>query len=246
MIEERHQKILDILSGRQFASVSFLSNELFVSKPTIRRDLTYLQEKNLINRSYGGAMAKSYRNEVPIEFRNGIKIKEKTALSKAAVKLIEHDDIVFIDSSTTTLPIVSFLKERKDITVITNGLQVLNALRNTNVRVYCVGGSMIQNSYAFVGKISERILEQFSIDIMFFSSYSVSEAGIISDYSEVETDTRRAALRQSRKKVFLCDNEKIGRNSAFIVTTTDKIDYFITNYKQPLNFKNKNLSLITV
>ena len=245
MIEERHQQILDILFKKQYASVNYLSKELFVSPPTIRRDLIYLSNKNLIKRSHGGAMSMSEKNnDIPIEFRNGIKYKEKITLAKAAAALAKEGDIIFIDASTTTLHIVDYIKNLNDIIVITNSMQVINLLKNYNITTYCTGGVLVENSFAFCGRLAESVIKEFNIDIMFFSSYSISEKGVISDYSEIETSLRKTALNQSKTKVFLCDNDKFCKSSAFIVTTINDIDYFITNGSQIEAFDNSKTKII--
>ncbi len=232
--EERLSRILEILTKNKFASVEDLSKTLYVSEPTIRRDLAELTRRKAIIRSHGGAMPIPENNTViPIDFRNGIDPKGKLLLAKEAAKMVKDGDVIYIDASTTTLRIVDFVRERKNIIVITNSMQVAHLLRKYNITGYCTGGMLIENSLAFAGSYAEATVSNFNIDIMFFSTSAVTHTGYIADYSEMETNLRRVAMKNARKKVYLCDKEKFEKSSVFHVAHLNDMDCIITNDNLP-------------
>ena len=116
--EERYDQILALLEQEQYISAQKLSQQLFVSLPTIRRDLAELQRRNQIVRSHGGAKKVQGEHTVaPLNFRRTVNAAPKRALCRAAAELVAEGDIIFIDSSTTTLQMADFLGEKKGITV---------------------------------------------------------------------------------------------------------------------------------
>ena len=228
--EERLALVLEILQKENFASVEDLSKRLYVSLPTIRRDLTELSRRGAIVRSHGGAAPMPENNTIlPIDFRNRVDPKGKLLLAREAAKLVKDGDVIYIDASTTTLHIVDFIKDLKNIIVITNSIQVALLLRKYNITGYCTGGMLIENSLAFAGSYAENTVSNFNIDIMFFSTTGVTRNGFIADNSDTETNLRKVAMRTSRVKVYLCDSEKFEKNSVFHIANLNQMDYIITN-----------------
>ena len=108
--EERYDKILEILKAENYVSAKYLAKTLFVSLPTIRRDLSALDKRGLIIRSHGGAKKLGEEKVVtPVEFRKTLNFKEKRKLCERASRFIGDDYIVFIDASTTTLQMTDFI-----------------------------------------------------------------------------------------------------------------------------------------
>ena len=100
--EERYERILELLEGNQYLSAQQLSRQLFVSLPTIRRDLAELQQRKQVVRSHGGAKKVQGEHTVaPLNFRRTVNALSKRALCRAAAELVQDNEIIFIDSSTT-------------------------------------------------------------------------------------------------------------------------------------------------
>lgn len=235
--EERLLKICEILGKEKFATVEKLSEALYFSRPTIRRDLALLEKEGRIKRSHGGAMIKADSDtDIPISYRSGKKHREKSRMCREAVKLIKDNDIIFIDGSTTAQSIAHLLREDMNLTVITNSITVSDILSKKKIRTYCTGGKLITESRAFAGFGAEEFARGFMADIMFFSSSALSDEGMISDWSEAETSLRRVMLKNSKLKVFMCDETKFGKTSAFVLSDTDKVDFIITDADLPEDF----------
>ena len=230
---QRHNEILEILREERFVSVPSLSKRLYVSLPTIRRDLTYLEQEGYIKRSHGGAILAEQNTNVPLSYRRGKKSNEKIKMCKLASSLIKNGSLIFTDASSTVLHIADTLDSFENITVVTNGLKFADKLGGSNITVFATGGKILKTSLAFSGARAVEFVSDFSADILFFSSSALTYGGTITDYSEEETQLRKKMLRNSAVKVFMCDSTKFYLNSAFNLCSLIDVDYIITDVSLP-------------
>ena len=226
---QRHIQILDILKNEGFAGVRDLSERLYSSQPTIRRDLDFLEKQGYIRRSHGGAILADDRLNTPISFRRGTRFHEKTLICKLAATLVEAGNVIFIDSSTTAWPLADFLHAEDDVMVVTNSYPLCLSLIEKNVNTFSTGGRLYKESMAFVGERAAETVAGFNADIMFFSASSLDDEGMVSDCFEEETAIRKAMRAHSHKNVFLCDSEKFGSRAAFRDISLSDVDYVVTD-----------------
>ena len=236
---ERHEEILLILKDKHFASVGYLGDTVHASQPTIRRDLDFLEKQGLVRRSHGGVMLADGKINAPVPFRKGTRIKEKNNICRLAAKLIKPNQSIFTDASTTAFCLSGFIDKDDGLTVITNGLSMCRALSENSIRTFSTGGRLVRESEAFVGRIAEDSVKKFYADIMFFSSSSFDDEGVISDYSEEETSLRKTMKEHSQKTVFLCDSGKFHTRSAFLAFSAHEIDYIVSDLKLSDELVNK-------
>ena len=233
--DERYDEILKILDNEKYISSQELARRLFVSMPTIRRDLAHLEKTKQIVRNYGGARKISDEYLVmPMRLREKGNQIEKKQLCEDAAKLIKDDSIVFLDGSTTVLQIAEFISEKQNITVITNGIPLLLMLIKKGIKAYSTGGELIENSMAYAGSFAEEFIRKFNIDMCFFSCHGVNKNGIIVDSSLSETQLRSAVISQSAKSVFLCDKTKFNVSASYNLMPLSDVDHIVTN-KNPQN-----------
>lgn len=207
-----------------------LSHMLYVSIPTIYRDLREMSKRNLIIYANGRVQQTSDDTvTTPLDFRESVHAEEKAAIAAAAAKLIRDNSAIFIDASTTAANLIVHLQQFENLIVLTNGLVTAMSLKQVGVRTYCVGGALVENSLAVGGRIASEMVNQFQIDTMLFSAYGVNDKGIIIDPSEEETNLRRHILGMAKTSVFLCDKSKFGKNSLFNVAPLSDVDYLITD-----------------
>ena len=109
----------------------------------------------------------SEKVEIPVAFRNTKHMNEKIKMCKLAISLVNDNDVIFLDASTTFMHIADLLKTKENITVITNSIQVCNILYKHNIKVYCTGGYLIENYLTYVGKRAEEFVSHFRAEIMF-------------------------------------------------------------------------------
>ena len=236
---ERQNEILEILKKDSFATVTSLAERLYASMPTIRRDLSMLEEDGYVKRCHGGAMILDENTKPPVYFRRGQKAHEKSDMCRVAATLIGEGDTVFIDASTSAFHIKDFLEKSGKTTVITNGLPLANALADTDIRVYSTGGRLLKESLAFVGATAEEVVSTYNADAVFFSVASLSLDGMLSDWAEDEAMLRKAMTRSVKIKVLLCDSSKIGTASTFKLFDLSKVDYFVTDIEAPAELIQK-------
>ena len=246
MKEERHQKILDRLSDGEYVSVETLSRELFVSMPTIRRDLTAMQQMGLVMRSHGGVIRTTGVDAPPLAFRIGVKSAEKIRLAKVASQLLHDDSVVFLDESTTTLHIIEHLPKYNNIKVVTNSMSVLQVLYKYKIAAYCLGGEFARDTVSFYGRDTEKMVERFGIDLMFFSSSGINNKGWIVDYSQPSNSLRRQVLQQAETKVFLCDHSKVGKHGAYTLAHLSDMDYLVLEAPLPAGMNTGSAKIMYI
>lgn len=245
--EERYDQILALLEQEQYISAQKLSQMLFVSLPTVRRDLAELQRRNQVVRSHGGAKKIQGEHTVaPLNFRRTVNAPSKRALCRAAAELVEDNQIIFIDSSTTTLQMADFLGEKKGITVITNGIPLATALVKKGIKTYCTGGEIFENSLAHFGSFAEDFIRRFNIDALFFSCHGVSEQGQLTDPSLPETQIRKVAIQQSKRTVFLCDESKFSLSTPYNLVSIRTLDCIITDTEAVYDYVTPGNSQIII
>ncbi|MBQ9940944.1 MAG: DeoR/GlpR transcriptional regulator [Clostridia bacterium] len=235
--EERYDKILELLETNQYLSAQKLSKLLFVSLPTIRRDLAELQRRELIIRNHGGA--KKYRDEhgvIPIDFRKTVNLKEKKDLCSVASSLINDGDVIFLDASTTILQMADFIEPKSTISIVTNSIPLSLLLHKKGIKTYCTGGELQQNSMCYAGSFAQDFITNFNFDKMFFSSRGVNDNGVITDTSLPETLLRKAVLKQTKESIFLCDSSKFSLSADYNLTELNNVSAIITNSKDIYSF----------
>ncbi len=241
---EREEQIINILRNSGFVTVKNLSEILFASESSIRRDLTHLENKGIVSRSYGGAtLITANTNVLPFYTRAFSNIEEKRKIAKKAVTLIRKGDIIFLDQSSTSFFLAREICNIKGITVVTNNTEILNYLSEYDITVHSSGGVLSnENRNCLVGRNAQKTFENIYADICFFSAKSLSSDGVISDCTEQEVFVRNSMLENADTKVFLCNSEKFDTHSIFkqctlsdvnyIVSETDNLQRFKTLYKK--------------
>ncbi len=227
--EERQQMILDRLNETSFVSVSELEKLLYISQPTVRRDLAELEKKGMIVRNHGGAMKLAEgAYQIPLAFRNHHKMPEKLDLCRSAASLIHNGDVIFMDASTSVLHIADYITA-VDVTAVTNGMPCAMLLMQKGIRTFMTGGAVAENSLGCVGRAAERFVMDFNFNLTFFSSYGVSDRGMIVDTSLEEAELRRAVFAYTQKKVFLYTADKKNRTAPYNVLPLSEVEVVISD-----------------
>lgn len=230
MREKRMREIMDILHQKKFSTVADLAKALSVSSSTIRRDLVKLIDNEKVVCSKNGVIPVSeMRSDPSIVFRSSINAAAKNAISRAAAKLVQDNNIIFIDSSSTTLYMTDYLMYKGNITVITNSIAVATKLRGSNIKIILIGGKFSNRSHAFIGDMAEECIKKYNFDISFISSVAITKLGYAAETVESAASIRRVVLKHSAKNVLLCDSSKMNLDRAFNIGHIDDFDYIITN-----------------
>ena len=144
--EERHEQIIRLLRGGRMISVNEIAKRLFVSEATVRRDLNALEKEGIVRRVYGGAVLVGGNRDVPLQMRETEAMEAKQRIGRAAAALVQENDVIVLDASSTVYSMIPYLKEFKNVVAITSGLKTAMALGERHIKTYLTGGLMIDNS----------------------------------------------------------------------------------------------------
>ena len=228
---EREQEILAALKENGgYVTVKHLCDKLYASESSIRRDLADMEKKGLIQRSYGGAeLTTNYSRIAAFNLRYTQNAAAKKKIALKAASLIGENSIVFLDQSSTALHLAELLPNRRSITVITNNVEIMHLLSESNITVISSGGFLSrENRSCLVGNDAKFIFENSYADFAFVACRALSDDGIISDFAREEVIIRDAIMKNAKKKVFLCDSKKFGIRSAYKQCSLSEVDYLIT------------------
>jgi DeoR/GlpR family transcriptional regulator of sugar metabolism len=232
--ERRRDQIVGYLSARDRATVGELSQALGVSEVTIRKDLDALEGQGLLLRVHGGAMASGRgRLEQHFAAREQEQREEKRRIAQAAARLVQPGQRIFIDASTTALQLARLLKDREDLTVVTNGLYTALELNfSAGITTIVVGGTMRPRSISLIGSLSADVLQRLRVDVGFFGAKALTEAGLM------EADLEEGQLKQrlvqiAAVTVGLVDSSKFGTTALNVFALPHEIDRIITDDAAP-------------
>ena len=168
---QRREHIRLLVRESGIARVEDLRRELKVSVATIRRDLELLEEEGLLRRVHGGAVSMESRlEEAVFDDKTNQFSKEKRSIAEKAFKLIGQEESLFLDGGSTTLCLARLLKDRKDLTVVTNSLRAAAELADSGPRVILTGGELRRISQTMVGPLTSAVLSQVRVDKAFMGT----------------------------------------------------------------------------
>ncbi len=249
-IPERQKKILRLLARQGRLSVAQIVREFAISEATARRDVGWLASQGKAQRVHGGLIAVDQAPpELPILQRTSEEPDEKARIGSAATQLIGERDTVFIGSGTTALEAARSLRGRKNLTVITNSLPVLNMLAgDKDITVVSLGGMLRDSELSFIGHITEQALGEIRADKVIMGTRGLSlEHGLTNDYLQ-ETLTDRAILKIAPQVIIVADHTKINRVSTALLAPLKSIHTLVTDSKADKKFlhtvKKQGISVV--
>ena len=235
---ERQRQILLLLSKQGRLSVAEIVEQFEVSEATVRRDLESLASEGKVQRVHGGAIAvEQAPPEMPILERENEQPHEKVRIGRATADLIADNETIFLGSGTTVLEAAKNLRDRKNLTVITNSLPVLNTLAGLKeITVISLGGMLRDSELSFIGHIAEQALAEVRVDKVVMGTRGISlEDGLTNDYLQ-ETLTDRAILKIGREVIIVADHTKVNRVSTVQLAPLDSMQTFVTDSKADKKF----------
>ena len=235
---ERQEEILAILRRKKSATVAELSQMLYASGSTIRRDLAQMENEGLIRRSHGGAVLfETSGDEASARVREQQNRREKKIIGELGAGLVVPSSSLFIDSSSTAGAMIPALSGIAGLTVITNGLR--NALllaEDPDIRVVIACGTVRPNTGSLYGADTLSYLSRLHPDYCFISCGGVTETGI-SESTLEQGAIKRQMLAQSGRKVLLCDQSKFGASCLYESCPLSGIDLLVTDAPPPENIQ---------
>jgi len=248
---DRRVRILDMINREGQVSVNELSRMFGVSEVTIRNDLSHLEKKGLLIKTRGGGLkTQSVAIDQKLNEKAKINSREKLAIGKKAVELINDNDTIILDSGTTTVEIAKNINGIQNLTVITNALNIAGQLIRDEIKVILLGGILRTSSLSLIGPVGENNMRNFYCDKCFLGVDGIdSQSGIFTPNLE-EANLNRLMIEASKEVIIVTDSTKFKRKSFAHISPISKVDIIITDSNIPedefKNLQNKGIKVILV
>lgn len=233
IVAQRRNKIKEKLFQQRSVKVSDLVKEFNVSEETIRRDLNQLEKEGLVQKNYGGAILVEDIEAVavpPVQQRKFQYFEEKNAIGKQAAELVAGQQIVILDSGSTTWCMARHLKQTSGLTVVTNGINIAEECSlNEDASIFLLGGKLIKQSMSVVGPQAEMELRKYNAHFVFLGTSGISPRKGFTSSDIYEAEIKRAMIAAGQRIVILADHSKFQRQALVSFGTLQDVDMVITS-----------------
>lgn len=228
---ERRNAILAKLQEEKKVVVSDLSILFNVTEETIRRDLEKLENEGLAKKTYGGAVINESLNiDVPYIVRKKANVTAKQYIADIIVNMIHDGDHIILDGSSTALFVSKRIKEKKNITVITNSVEILLELSDRkDWNILSTGGSLKEGGLSLVGYQAERMISSFHVDCAVFSSKGIDMVNGVTDSNERDAQIKKLILKAANKRILAVDSSKFDKTSFTKICELSDVDMIVTD-----------------
>jgi len=231
--KDRLNNIRQMIKNEHKVSVPQLSELYQVTEETIRRDLDKLEAEGIANRTYGGAVLNTASQVESIHFykRSDINLEAKKKIAINALSLLENKSTMFADSSSTVIELLKLMKERQDLTVLTNSSVALQVLATGDTKVLSTGGEFNKNSLSMQGSLAKEMVRKYHVEVCVMSCKGLDlEAGAL-DSNENEAEVKKIMIEQADEMILLVDHTKFDKKAFVQLVLPEKISCIVTNEK---------------
>lgn len=228
---QRRERIQEYLAVHKIVRLDDLCIMLNTSEATIRRDLEWLERDGVLERTHGGAIL-SQRITFEPEYRQRAKTNpmEKSAIGQYAASQIEDNDVVFINSGTTTTQVIYHIRNAPGITVFSNNINAAIEIGTAGFTHYLIGGEFQPHSNSVAGRFATDILRQVYADKAIIGVDGISMIHGCTVPSNVEAEVVRQMIERTKGEVIIvADHSKIGVVSNYQICSIDEVDKLITD-----------------
>jgi DeoR/GlpR family transcriptional regulator of sugar metabolism len=229
LVEERRQRVLDLVSKRGFVALSELARSIRVSESTLRRDLDYWHREGALRRTHGGAIYVGDAATLPaFEDRTASQRDEKKAVARAAAARIRDGDAVMLDGGTTTFEVARLLVGRP-LQVVTNSLPIAALFASSReTDLVMLGGFVYPRTGVALGPLTMRVLEDVHVHQLVMSVGGLTERGLYNS-NLLLVETERRMMRCADEVVVVADHSKIGRTALAFLCEFAEVDTLIVD-----------------
>lgn len=208
----RRTAIIDVVLQRGFVSVEDLAGRFGVTAQTIRRDVNALDKEGQLSRHHGGAAAPLSGRNVGYVTRQVLQHDEKRRIARLVATHVPNGASVMLNIGTTTEEVARALANHRGLRVITNNLNVAQALSHSEDCEIILTGGLVRNcDGGLVGEATLDMINQFHVDIAVMGISGIDLDGTLLDYDYSEVRVSRAILRNARRVFLAADHSKFGR-----------------------------------
>lgn len=229
----RQSRIMELIKKDGLVTVEALSKSLEVSVITIRRDLSLLEEKGVLERTHGGAiLTQKIEREFNYSEKDRTNPEQKEAIGRAAADLIEDGDTVFINSGSTTYQVIRFLEDRKDVRIITNNAAaVADFGGRSGVELILTGGVYRYQSNCLIGDFAVNTVNQIVASKIIMGVDGLCfDNGLTSPVYQEAGITRVMMNRTQGPIICVADTSKLGKVTNFVTAPLSKVDILVTDW----------------
>lgn len=224
--EERQNMITSMVNKNGSVRVKDLSEQFQVTEDSIRKDLTLLEKRGLLKKTYGGAVKKRVNvHDLDVSQRKDKNIEIKQVIAKKAIELIKDGDMVFLDISTANLELAKLLaKSMLNITVVTNMIDIMLELTSAAaVKLIFLGGTFSRGHDGFVGSITISQLTNYCFDLAFVGTVGVDLLdNSVATYMVEDGLTKRSVLDNSKKSYMMLETRKFNMDGTYKYARIDE------------------------
>lgn len=226
--DERQARIAELVAVHGRVRLADLVEMFGVTEPTIRKDLTTLQQSGLVRRTHGGAIAARSMVERELDVRAGANVEAKEAIARACLAEIKDGDAIFLDSGTTVQRIAAKLAGR-NLTVLTNAVAVAQLVADLpGVDHVLLGGRLRRVAGSLVGALAIENLERFTANLAFIGVSGFSENGLtVADLEEAQL--KAMVIERAHRVVLPMDHTKVGATHFARVCELEAVDVLVTD-----------------
>ncbi|ALF18412.1 DeoR/GlpR family DNA-binding transcription regulator [Fusobacterium simiae] len=232
-LEERLELILQELKENGRINVKKLSEKFKVTPMTIRRNLSILEEKGLLLKSYGGAISsESLSHDKLYITRKKEHLLEKKKIASKAISFIKNGMTILLDAGTTNYELAKLLikSEIYNIIIVTNDLKIAVTLSGRkDFQIVMLGGILENENILTCGRIATKILEELELDICFVGTQAINEKFEIRTPNIDKVNLKKTYLEKSNKKILVADSSKFYKSKLYKICDLKDFDYIISD-----------------
>jgi len=233
-ISNRQNQIIELVRGQGYASIEMMADRFGVSQQTVRRDIIFLSNNNLLQRHHGGAGLPSGVDSLAYPNRKVRQAREKLLIGNAIAARIPNGAFLYIDIGTTTEAVAKALLKHKGLRVLTNHIRIVSMLcENTDFEIILTGGLVRNRDRAVTGETTAEFLRKFRVGYGIFGIGSFADDGQLLDYDYRDAQASRAALEISRHKFVAADHSKFNADAMMPFAHVSEIDALFTDREPP-------------
>lgn len=231
LAKERQYLVLEHLKANNIISISEIVRKFDVSHETARRDLEALKDQGLAKRIHGGAVLADDLSSGSFYYgdKDALGYAERTAIGRAAAKLVNPGDSVLLGMGSTVLEVAKNLKQTQNISVITNAIPVVTELIRTDVDVHILGGRLNHDELNIVGYSVRDTLKKYYADKAFIGAGGITFENGISDYSSDDAEFIHMITERARTVILVADSGKFGTNAFASECSLKDIDVVVSD-----------------
>ena len=229
IVEERRQRVLDLVTQQGFVALSELTQTLQASESTIRRDLDYWHQQGCLKRTHGGAIFVGDGAPLPpLEERTGSQLEEKRLIARTAAARIQDGDAILLDGGTTTLEVARLLVGRS-LQIVTNSLPIANLFASSReTDLVILGGYVYPKTGVALGPLTVRMMEDIHVQQTILSVGGITAKGLFNS-NLLLVETERRMMRCADEVVVVADHTKIGRQALAFLCELSTVDTLIVD-----------------